>query len=135
MPRKEKERRVSQMPGIQFFKPQGIPLRELKVVEINFDELEAMRLCYREGYYQQDAATMMKVSRQTVGRILNSAMAKITRALVEGKAIAITGGNIEFDPKNICPGCHEELETRDERCLDCDEHEKIGQRKSLNINK
>ena len=131
MPRPEKERRVQSKPNILFFKPKGIPLSKLDTVELNFDELEALRLCYRDGFYQQDAAKFMKISRQTVGRIINSAMAKITSALVEGRAIAITGGNIEFSPADVCPGCLKDLDKMDDRCNDCDEYDKFGQRRSI----
>ena len=131
MPRPEKERTVRTKPDVRFFKPKGIPLKKLEAVELNFDELEALKLCYRDGFYQQDAAKFMNISRQTVGRILNKAMAKITTALVEGRAIAITGGNVEFSAAKVCPGCMKEVGVMDEGCLTCEDFDNIGYRRSI----
>ncbi len=61
-------------------------------VEISMDELEAMRLADIEKMYQIDAAQLMGVSRQTFGRILDSAHAKIADALINSKKIKT--GNI-----------------------------------------
>ena len=58
--------------------------------------LEAIRLADQEGMYQERAAQMMRVSRQTFGRIVESAHRKIADALVMGKAIRIEGGSIEI---------------------------------------
>jgi predicted DNA-binding protein (UPF0251 family) len=131
MPRPEKERRVSTKPEALFFKPQGLRLQNLEIIELNFDELEALRLCYRDGHYQHDAAKFMQVSRQTVGRILTNAMVKITKALVEGKALAITGGNVEFSPGKVCPGCWKNLESMSDLCGDCDQFDNLAMRKSI----
>jgi rubrerythrin len=46
------------------------------------------------GLYQEDAATRMNVSRQTFGRIVESARRKVADALVNGKALKIEGGAI-----------------------------------------
>lgn len=82
------------MPACRFFKPQGIPLSLLEKVILTEDELEAVRLADFEGLYQQDAADRMHVSRQTFGRIIESAHKKIADALVTGKALCIEGGNV-----------------------------------------
>lgn len=119
MSRPEKERRVHTQPEVLFFKPHGMTMSKLDIVELNFDELEALRLCYRDGHYQHDAAKFMNISRQTVGRILTNAISKITSALVEGKAIAISGGNVEFKPGKVCPGCLKNLEKMSDLCKDC----------------
>ena len=76
-------------PGVQYYKPAGIPLRLIEEVVIELDELEAIRLADAEGLYQEDAAQKMKISRQTFGRIVESAHSKIADALVNGKAIKI----------------------------------------------
>jgi len=60
------------------------------------DEFEAIRLTDLEGLYQADAAEKMNISRQTLGRILESAHKKIADALVHGKALLIKGGPIEI---------------------------------------
>ncbi len=56
-------------------------------VEISMDELEAMRLADIEGMYQTDAAELMGISRQTFGRIVDSAHAKIADAIINSKKI------------------------------------------------
>ncbi len=56
---------------------------------MSLDELEAIRLADYEGCYHEDAATRMKVSRATFGRILNEARKKIAEAIVDGKALRI----------------------------------------------
>jgi predicted DNA-binding protein (UPF0251 family) len=89
----------------------------LEEVTLTVDEFEAIRLTNLEGLYQADAAEKMSVSRQTFGRILESAHKKIADALVHGKALFIKGGPIEvnaastethesyrFRPSHIGPG-------------------------------
>lgn len=89
MPRPRLCRHVRFCPEITYFKPQGIPLRQLEVVELLAEELEALRLKNREGLDQSEAAEEMKTSQSTFQRILASAYGKVTEALVEGKAIKI----------------------------------------------
>jgi len=73
-----------------FFKPQGIPLRFLDIVEISKDEAEAIRLKNIEDLEQTEAARRMKISQSTFQRTLQSAYRKISRAIIQGKAIKIT---------------------------------------------
>lgn len=89
MARPLKCRRIDCMPASSYYKPAGIPLRELDEVVLGMDELEAMRLTDLEGLYQADAAERMGVSRQTIGNILSRAHAKIADALLNGKALRI----------------------------------------------
>jgi len=89
MPRKKCYRHIDSQPGINYYKPQGIPLRLLDEVRLQLDEFEAIRLSDMEGLYQEVAAEKMKVSRQTFGRILKEAHQKIAEALIQGKAIRI----------------------------------------------
>ena len=95
MPRPRQCRRVSQLPQAAYYKPRGVPLRRLECVELTVDELEAVRLADLEGMYQEAAATKMNVSRQTFGRIIESAHRKIADALVHSKALSIQGGPVE----------------------------------------
>ena len=73
----------------------------LEHVNLTFDEIEAIRLADFEGLYQEAAAQQMNVSRQTFGRIIESAHKKIADALVHGKALSIDGGKIEIDDSDI----------------------------------
>jgi predicted DNA-binding protein (UPF0251 family) len=97
MPRPGKFRRICCKPAANYYKPRGIPLSVLEQINLTFDELEAMRLADLEGLYQEKAAEQMNVSRQTFGRIIDSAHKKIADALVNGKALSIEGGRIEMD--------------------------------------
>jgi predicted DNA-binding protein (UPF0251 family) len=93
MTRPKRCRWVDLEPPVAFFKPRGIPLGELEVVDMGVDEFEALRLKHLEGLDQVDAAVDMKISQPTFHRVLESAHSKITDALVNGKAIKIEGGN------------------------------------------
>lgn len=89
MARPTKARHISCVPAASYFKPVGIPLRDLEEIVLGMDELEAMRLADLDGLYQADAATRMGVSRQTIGNILNNAHRKLADALLNGKALRI----------------------------------------------
>lgn len=89
MARPKKCRCINCTPGAIYFKPRGIPLFQLEEVSLSLDELEAIRLADGEGRYHEDAATGMKVSRATFGRILNKARSKVAEAIVHGKALRI----------------------------------------------
>jgi predicted Fe-Mo cluster-binding NifX family protein/predicted DNA-binding protein (UPF0251 family) len=92
MARPFKCRRIGFSPQATYFKPAGIPLRELDEVVITLDEVEALRLAHLESLYQEQAAEKMNISRQTFGNILNAAYRKITDGIVNAKAIKIEGG-------------------------------------------
>jgi len=89
-------RRVGFTPESNYFKPRGIPLSMLEEVILTVDEFEAIRLADLEGLYQEQAAKQMNVSRQTFGRIIDSAHKKVAEALVKGKALKIEGGEFEM---------------------------------------
>ncbi len=89
-------RRVSNIPSITYFKPAGIPLRELEEICLSIEELEAIRLKDQEDLEQEQCAEKMNVSRSTFVRILDSARKKVANALIQGKAIRIEGGNYEM---------------------------------------
>ena len=69
--------------------------RVVKEVDLGLDELEALRLTDYEGFYQADAAKMMNISRQTLGRMLKSAHQKVADSLINGKRLNIHGGNVK----------------------------------------
>ena len=96
MPRPRNFRRIGCMPQVNFYKPQGVPLSILQQIDLTVDEFEAIRLADLEGMYQEKAAEKMNISRQTFGRIIESAHKKIADALVNGKALLIEGGPIEI---------------------------------------
>ena len=97
MPRPKQDRKISNPPLMQGFKPFGIPRRMLSQVSLLYDEYEAIRLLDYEGMNQDQAAVQMNVSRPTLTRIYEKARKTIAQALVEGKMIMIEGGNVQFD--------------------------------------
>ncbi len=60
---------------------------QVDTVELEADELEAMRLCDKENRSQIEAAEAMHISRGTVQRLLISGRYKIMDALLNSKAI------------------------------------------------
>lgn len=100
MPRPARRRRVCFDPERLFFKPRGVRMSDLETIELTRDELEAIRLCYLEGHYQEEASRQMDISRQTLGRILSSANSKVADFLVNGKALTINGGHYYCDKLN-----------------------------------
>ena len=97
MARPKQDRKISNPPLMQGFKPFGIPRRMLSSVSLLYDEYEAIRLLDYEGMNQDQAALQMNVSRPTLTRIYEKARKTIAQALVEGKMIMIEGGNVQFD--------------------------------------
>jgi len=93
LPRRPKDRQVEFLPAHTYFKPAGVPARELEEEWLTVEELEALRLKDLEGLEQEECAERMGVARTTFRRVLVSAREKISRALVEGRAIRIEGGN------------------------------------------
>ena len=93
MPRPRKRRMVGREPGVSYFKPQGVPLTGLDEVTLTVEEYEALRLSDREGLSQEDAALKMGISQPTFYRLIKSARSKVSQAIIDGKAIRITGGN------------------------------------------
>lgn len=83
------KRKVSFDPEITYFKPQGIKLIDLDVVELSIEELEAIRLKNIGELDQRACAEKMKTSSATFQRILARANKKIALALTEGRAIKI----------------------------------------------
>lgn len=93
MVRPRKQRHVRCSPGASYFKPRGIPMSVLEEVVLSVEELEALRLADKENMYQEEAAKIMNVSRQTFGNIVKEARRKTADALVGGKALKIEGGD------------------------------------------
>ncbi|MCR4426676.1 MAG: DUF134 domain-containing protein [Firmicutes bacterium] len=111
MPRPPKFRRVELLPQVTVFKPAGVPLRELVEEVLTVEELEAIRLKDMEGLEQEQCAERMQVSRPTFQRVLVAARQKVARALVEGRAIRVEGGNYRLAVRRFqCRACNYEFE-------------------------
>lgn len=92
MPRPKKWRRVDYVPPSTYFKPAGVPVRDLQVVELTIEEVEALRLKEVEGLEPVECAERMCISRPTFHRVLSAARRKVAEAIVTGKALSIQGG-------------------------------------------
>jgi predicted DNA-binding protein (UPF0251 family) len=105
MPRPRKRRRIQGEPPTVLYKPQGVPAASLTGVTIPLEGFEAMRLVDAESLSQEEAAERMDVSRPTLSRILAAARGAVARAMSEGMAIRIEGGDYEIAPGPIpCRG-------------------------------
>ncbi len=89
MPRPACPRKISHSPPSTYFKPAGIPIRDLSEIHLAADELEAMRLADCEDLYHAEAAKRMGVSRQTFDRIIKRGRQKVSQALTKGHALRV----------------------------------------------
>ena len=105
--RPKKTRYVKCNKDYRCFKPECKKGGKIKEIIVTLDEFEAVRLADLEGLYQERAAEKMNVSRQTFGRIIETAHKKVAEALVQGKALRIEGGEFEM------------ASMREFRCHDC----------------
>ena len=91
--RPPKDRFIRMMLGKLFFAPLddlGNPLPSPPIY-LRPDEFEALRLVYLERRTQEEAAKLMKISRGTLWRALDSGRRKLIQALVERRPIILTG--------------------------------------------
>lgn len=96
MVRPRRLRLVEGAPKVSYYKPQGIPLRDLREVVLSVSEFEALRLKDYEGLGQIEASEKMEISQSTFNRLYGDARRIIGKALVEGLAIKIEGGNYKM---------------------------------------
>ena len=89
MSRPRKHRRICCNPSAYYYKPRGIPVRELEEIILDHDELESLRLADFLAYSHERAASEMKISRATFGRIVEVARKKVADGILNGKAIRI----------------------------------------------
>lgn len=128
MGRRQLWRKVTSIPQVNYFKPAGLRMSELKEIRLLVEEAEAVRLKDLEGLEQEECARKMSISRSTFSRLLDSARQKIADALLNGKAIRIEGGNFEMAVRRFrCLEGHEwevPFETMisgpPENCPECD---------------
>jgi predicted DNA-binding protein (UPF0251 family) len=94
MGRQKIERACSFKPDFTLFSPEG--KNNTGNMELNSDEMEAIYLMDYEGIYQEEAATLMNVSRPTFSRIIKSAHKKIATALIRGYSLHINDTKDKF---------------------------------------
>ena len=107
MPRRRRLRKVVAPPGFRGYKPYGLNNTSKELVELLYEEYEAIKLADYDLMNHQEASEIMGVSRPTFARIYESARRKIAKALVETKEIKTVFGNAWMD-KNWyeCDSCH-----------------------------
>lgn len=144
MPRPTKERMVMHRPRITEFGPyrKNKPNNDETIEDndnmtiLTLDELEAMRLADLECLSQEEAASLMNVSRQTFGRIVEIARKKMADALINGKSVKIECEEyIKFYERHLkCIKCAHEWEDSDGtkttyHCPECNSDEIIKMRR------
>lgn len=93
--RPKKVRLIQESPKVSQFSPRGKAGRPNEI-ELGIDQYETLRLVDFMGLRHRQAATQMGLSRQTLERILKLARKGISDAIINGKIIRITGGNIKI---------------------------------------
>ena len=96
MARPFKARRVCSQPTVEVFGPldQDADTR----VELTLEEYETIRLIDLLDCTQEECAGQMGVARTTVQAVYNSARKKLADCLVNGRQLAIRGGNYSLCP-------------------------------------
>ena len=89
MSRPRRFRRINNKPNTIYFKPAGIPIKQLQENKISLVELEAIRLKDCLELDQKDCAEKMNISQPTFHRLIIEARKKVADALVNGKAIKL----------------------------------------------
>ena len=126
MGRRTRMRFVKRTPN-NFYFSETVPSEDISII-LTVSEFEAMRLKHYVNLNQKDAAEKMGVSQPTFSRILENSHTKITHALIEGKTIIVSGGNINYKSGFIGYGCLEcnsewedESASKDQKifCLKC----------------
>ena len=105
MGRPHRGRRIGHSLNTTFFKPAGVPAKELRTTSILLDELEAMRLVDGEELKQTEAAERMGISQSTIARLLASGRRKTALALAHGEALQLQQGDAPLNYHEApCPG-------------------------------
>lgn len=98
MPRPFCRRRIGWVPRMKCFYPEAQKTGSSppEKIILTLDELEAIRLADFMGFYQEEAAKQMGISRPTFGRIIDSARKKVAEFLIEGRMLCVEGGPVEM---------------------------------------
>ncbi len=107
MPRQTRLRKVVAPPSFKGYKPYGNIKGDSSVIELNYEEYEAIKLADYDLMNHKEAAELMDVSRATFARIYESARRKIAKSFVEAKEIRTVFGNAKLDGEwYICGSCN-----------------------------
>ena len=92
MARPQKCRCICSKPSVTRFYPER--REKVESVIIGYDEYEVIRLLDYVLLTQEQCAKKMQISRPTVTRMYENARKKVADALVNGKRIEISGGDV-----------------------------------------
>jgi predicted DNA-binding protein (UPF0251 family)/predicted Fe-Mo cluster-binding NifX family protein len=95
------------------FKPCGVRGRDLETIELQADELEALRLMDFERLYQEECAERMGISRTTLSRTVAEARRKVADALLYGKRLVIARAPEMFSIDSQVAGAPQSQTTAD----------------------
>lgn len=91
MARPCRQRRIKRFPDHWYFYAADKEKKQEEII-MSLDEYETIRLIDHEGKTQEECAVSMDVARTTVTAIYDSARRKLSRMIIEGKAMRISGG-------------------------------------------
>ena len=97
MGRCKNNRHILAYPPANAFKPCGSFAPQGEPISLSLDEYESIRLLDYKGLQQTEAAEAMRISRPTLTRIYAEARRKIASAIVEGRPLDLSAGNLDFD--------------------------------------
>jgi predicted DNA-binding protein (UPF0251 family) len=103
MARPQKCRCICSMPQITEFGPRGRGACARETVVLGVDEYEVIRLLDYAHLTQAQCAERMNIARTTVTRMCDIAHEKLADALINGKNLVISGGEVM-----ICTGLRPE---------------------------
>ena len=107
MPRRKRMRKVVAPPGFKGYRPYGNRSNNKEIVELLYEEYEAIKLADYDLMNHQEASELMGVSRATFARVYESARRKIASALVETREIRSIYGNALLDKSwHVCNSGH-----------------------------
>ncbi len=97
MARPRNNSKIQIPPRVKGFNPQGYYANPSKVINLNIEEFEVIRLLDYENLSQLEASEIMEISRPSLTRIYDRARKKVAQALIEANPIRIEGGKIIYD--------------------------------------
>jgi len=122
-PRSKQFRKIVSPPAMKGFQPIGVPFSQAAVVNLLYEEYEALRLADYSRLKQEEAAALMNISRPTFTRIYSSCLNKLAIAFTEGRSILIEGGDVEFDKQwyrcNKCSTVFHHPDAEHKECINC----------------
>ncbi|MCP3943454.1 MAG: DUF134 domain-containing protein [Desulfobacteraceae bacterium] len=104
MPRPKRPRNILSRPIANEFRPVGIDSKE--EIILSLEEFEVIRLIDYEEMDQSQAAEVMNISRQTVGRVLKVGRYKLSKSIVEAFRLKVSGGCYKIHGNGYGPRSH-----------------------------